>query len=166
MRRDVGQCMRLGSHGVVLGALDRHGQADLATMRVLSQVAGSLGVTFHRALDVSAAPSHVLGCERVPTSGGRASAPEASDAIAALVRQAGVRISIMSGAGVSERSECTVLALRAHTGAHAFVVSSRGPVAAQMHAPHAYISDLGSDHQRTDVARVRRILRLLYETAA
>lgn len=164
MRRDVEQCVRLGCDGVVLGALDRHGQVDLTTMRVLIEAAGSLGVTFHRAIDVSADPSRVLedavalGCERVLTSGGRATAIDGIDTIAALVRQAGDRINIMPGAGVSESN---VLALRANTGAHEFHASSRGPVAAQVHAPHAYISDLGGDYQRTDVARVRRIVRLL-----
>ncbi|MEJ8403040.1 copper homeostasis protein CutC [Xanthomonas oryzae] len=164
MRRDVEQCVRLGCDGVVLGALDRHGQVDLTTMRVLIEAAGSLGVTFHRAIDVSADPSRVLedavalGCERVLTSGGRATAIDGIDTIAALVRQAGDRINIMPGAGVSESN---VLALLANTGAHEFHASSRGPVAAQVHAPHAYISDLGGDYQRTDVARVRRIVRLL-----
>lgn len=84
MRRDVEQCVRLGCDGVVLGALDPHGQVDMGTMRVLIAAAGSLGVTFHRAIDVSADPSRALedaitlGCERVLTSGSRASALEES----------------------------------------------------------------------------------------
>ncbi|WP_435815162.1 copper homeostasis protein CutC [Xanthomonas campestris pv. incanae] len=164
MRRDVEQCVRLGCDGVVLGALDPHGQVDMPTMRVLIDAAGSLGVTFHRAIDVSADPGRALedaitlGCERVLTSGGRASALEGVDTIAALVRQAGDRISVMPGAGVSETN---VLTLRANTGAREFHASSRGPVAAQVRARHAYITDLGSDYQRTDVARVRRIVELL-----
>lgn len=166
MRRDVEQCVRLGCDGVVLGALDPQGQVDMSTMRVLIAAAGSLGVTFHRAIDVSADPARALedaialGCERVLTSGARASAIEGVDTIAALVRQAGERISVMPGAGVSEAN---VVALRANTGAREFHASSRGPVAAQVHARHAYISDLGGDYQRTDVARVRRIVGLLQE---
>ncbi|MBB3778470.1 copper homeostasis protein [Xanthomonas campestris] len=166
MRRDVEQCVRLGCDGVVLGALDPLGQVDMGTMRVLIAAAESLGVTFHRAIDVSADPARALedaialGCERVLTSGARASALEGIDTIAALVQQAGDRISIMPGAGVSESN---VLALRNGTGAREFHASSRGPVAAQVHAPHAYISDLGGDYQRTDVARVRRIVGLLQE---
>ncbi|MFC7520922.1 copper homeostasis protein CutC [Xanthomonas populi] len=167
MRRDVEQCVRLGCDGVVLGALDPDGQVDMATMGVLIEAAGLLGVTFHRAIDVSADPSCTLedaitlGCERVLTSGARASALEGVDTIAALVRQAGERISVMPGAGVSETN---VLALRANTGAREFHASSRGSVEAQVHAPHAYITDLGGDYQRTDVARVRRIVGLLQGT--
>ncbi|WP_349655778.1 copper homeostasis protein CutC [Xanthomonas sp. 10-10] len=169
MRRDVQQCVALGCDGVVLGALDRHGQVDMDTMRVLIDAAGSLGVTFHRAIDVSAEPARALedaialGCERVLTSGARASAIEGADVIAALVRQAAGRIGIMPGAGVSEHN---VADLRARTGACEFHASARGPVAAQVPAPHAYISDLGGDYQRTDVQRVRRIVDGLGASAA
>ncbi|MCC4602574.1 copper homeostasis protein CutC [Xanthomonas campestris] len=167
MRRDVQQCVALGCDGVVLGALDRHGQVDMDTMRVLIEAAGSLGVTFHRAIDVSAEPARALedaialGCERVLTSGARASAIEGVDVIAALVRQAAGRIGIMPGAGVSEHN---VASLRARTGACEFHASARGPVAAQVPAPHAYISDLGGDYQRTDAARVQRMVDALQRT--
>ncbi|KLD69356.1 copper homeostasis protein CutC [Xanthomonas pisi] len=169
MRRDVEQCVRLGCDGVVLGALDRHGQVDMDTMRVLIDAAGSLGVTFHRAIDVSAEPARALedaialGCERVLTSGARASAIEGVDVIAALVQQAAGRIGIMPGAGVSEHN---VADLRARTGACEFHASARGPVSAQVPAPHTYISDLGGDYQRTDVQRVRRIVQVLGTPAA
>ncbi|MEA5124511.1 copper homeostasis protein CutC [Xanthomonas floridensis] len=169
MRRDVQQCVALGCDGVVLGALDRHGQVDMDTMRVLIEAAGPLGVTFHRAIDVSAEPARALedaialGCERVLTSGARASAIAGVDVIAALVQQAAGRIGIMPGAGVSEHN---VASLRARTGACEFHASARGPVAAQVPAPHAYISDLGGDYQRTDAQRVRRIVDVLSASAA
>lgn len=73
---DVECCVRLGCDGVVLGALDPAGEVDMGMMRVLIAAAGSLGVTFHRAIDVSADPGRTLedvialGCERVLTSGG------------------------------------------------------------------------------------------------
>ncbi|KAB7772308.1 copper homeostasis protein CutC [Xanthomonas maliensis] len=167
MRRDVEQCVRLGCDGVVLGALNAAGEVDLATMRVLIAAAGSLSVTFHRAIDVSADPARTLedaislGCARVLTSGARATALDGIDTIAALVRQAGDRIRVMPGAGVSEHN---VMALRAHTGAQEFHASVRSPVAAQVAALHAHIRDLGGDYQRTDVARVRRIVGLLQES--
>ncbi|MEQ8034107.1 copper homeostasis protein CutC [Xanthomonas sp. WHRI 6106] len=165
MRRDVEQCVRIGCDGVVLGALDRDGQVDLATMRVLIAAAATLGVTFHRAIDVSADPLRALdaaialGCERVLTSGARASAIDGIETIAAMTERAAGRIVVMPGAGVSEHN---IAALRAGTGAHEFHASLRGPVAAQVHAPHAHISDLGGDYQRTDVARVRRFVELLH----
>ncbi|MFO3705610.1 copper homeostasis protein CutC [Xanthomonas codiaei] len=164
MCRDVQQCVALGCDGVVLGALDRHGQVDMETMRVLIEAAGPLGVTFHRAIDVSAEPARALedaialGCERVLTSGARASAPEGIDTIAALVRQAGGRIGVMPGAGLSEHNIRTV---RQHTGAHEFHASARGMIAAQVPSPHPYIRDLGGDYQRTDIVRVQRMVDAL-----
>ncbi|WOB50181.1 copper homeostasis protein CutC [Xanthomonas hydrangeae] len=164
MRRDVEQCVRLGCDGVVLGALDPHGQVDMPKMRVLIEAAGSLGVTFHRAIDVSADPSRALedaitlGCERVLTSGARASALEGVDTIAALVRQAGDRTSVMPGAGVSEHN---IRLLRERTGAHEFHASARSAVAAQVPGPHPYIHDLGAHYQRTDAVRVRRMVETL-----
>ncbi|APP81512.1 copper homeostasis protein CutC [Xanthomonas hortorum] len=166
MRRDVEQCVRLGCDGVVLGALDPYGQVDMSTMRVLIEAAGSLGVTFHRAIDVSADPARALedaielGCERVLTSGARASALEGIETIAALVRQAGERISIMPGAGLSEYNLRTV---SEHTGAQEFHASARSVIAAQVQAPHPSIRDLGGDYQRTDVVRVQRMVELLQQ---
>jgi len=164
MRRDVEQCVRLGCDGVVLGALDAAGQVDLATMRVLIAAAGSLSVTFHRAIDVSADPARALedaialGCARVLTSGARASAFDGVETIAALVRQAGGRITVMPGAGVSEHN---IGMLRERTGAREFHASARSAVAAQVLVRHAYIDDLGGDYQRTDAERVRRIVAQL-----
>lgn len=101
-----------------------------------------------------------LGCERVLTSGARASAIEGVDVIAALVRQAAGRIGIMPGAGLSEHNLCMV---RQRTGAHEFHASARGMIAAQVSSPHPYIRDLGGDYQRTDIVRVRRMVDALQQ---
>ncbi len=164
MRRDVEQCVRLGCDGVVLGALDRDGEVDDATMRALIEAAGTLGVTFHRAFDLSADPARALeqvialGCERVLTSGARETAEQGAELIAALVRQAAERLSVMPGSGVSENN---LGALRLRTGAHEFHGSARGPVASRARVRHPHIDSLGGDYQQTDVERVRRMVALL-----
>ncbi|MDL5367284.1 copper homeostasis protein CutC [Xanthomonas sp. NCPPB 2654] len=166
MRRDVEQCVRLGCDGVVLGALDPAGEVDMATMRVLVAAAGSLGVTFHRAIDVSADPRRALedaialGCERVLTSGARETAEEGAALIAALVQQAGARLSVMPGSGVSDTN---LARLRALTGAREFHGSARGPLASRALAPHPHVRSLGGDRMQTDVERVRRMVALLPE---
>ncbi|MEB1528171.1 copper homeostasis protein CutC [Xanthomonas sp. WHRI 7945] len=166
MRRDVEQCVRLGCDGVVLGALDPAGEVDMATMRVLIAAAGSLGVTFHRAIDVSADPRRTLedaialGCERVLTSGARETAEEGAALIAALVQQAGARLSVMPGSGVSDTN---LARLRALTGAREFHGSARGPLASRALAPHPHVRSLGGDRMQTDVERVRRMVALLAE---
>lgn len=166
MRRDVEQCVRLGCDGVVLGALDPAGEVDMATMRVLIAAAGSLGVTFHRAIDVSADPRRALedaialGCERVLTSGARETAEEGAALIAELVQQAGARLSVMPGSGVTETN---LARLRALTGAREFHGSARGPLASRALAPHPHVRSLGGDRMQTDVERVRRMVALLAE---
>ncbi|WP_045737289.1 copper homeostasis protein CutC [Xanthomonas sp. MUS 060] len=167
MRRDVEQCVRLGCDGVVLGALDPSGEVDMTTMRELITAAGPLGVTFHRAFDVSADPRRALedvialGCERVLTSGARETAEEGAPLIAELVRQAGTRLSVMPGAGVTDAN---LAQLRARTGAREFHGSARGPLASRARATHPHVRSLGGDRLQTDVARVRRMVALLQET--
>lgn len=76
------------------------------------------------------------------------------------MRQAAGRIGIMPGAGLSEHN---IRTLRQRTGAHEFHASARGVIAAQVPSPHPYIRDLGSDYQRTDTARVQRMVDALQE---
>jgi len=107
MLRDIAQCRQLGCDGVVIGALDAAGDIDVPLCRDLVAAAGPLGVTFHRAFDAArdlpAALEQViaLGCQRVLSSGGQASAQAGSDMLARLVTQAGDRLAVMAGAGIS-----------------------------------------------------------------
>jgi len=150
----------------VLGALDPAGEVDMDTMRVLIAAAGSLGVTFHRAIDVSADPRRALedaialGCERVLTSGARETAEEGAALIAELVQQAGTRLSVMPGSGVSDTN---LARLRALTGAREFHGSARGPLASRALTPHTHVRSLGGDRMQTDVVRVRRMVAVLAE---
>jgi len=95
-----------GAHGFVLGALRKDGGVDIdRTSRLVARAAG-LPVTFHRAFDdvadQQAALEEVIaaGARRVLTSGAAATALEGADRLAALVRQAGARITILAGGGV------------------------------------------------------------------
>lgn len=165
MCRDVGQCVRLGCDGVVLGALTPAGDVDVTVMRPLIEAAGSLGVTFHRAFDVCrdrlAALDTIaaLGCERILTSGGCPSAIEGADVIAGLVRHADGRIVIMPGAGVAEEH---IRALRDRTGAREFHASARRtvPLRSALAGAHQQLGLVGV-RSGTDVARVRRLVELL-----
>lgn len=164
MRRDVETCARLGCDGIVIGALDADGRIDESTCRTLIAAAGGLGVTFHRAFDAASDPVRALediiamGCERVLTSGGRASAWAGADNIAARVRQADARISIMAGAGV-DAARLRELAER--TGAHEFHASARAPYVSAMRFRNDGLPGLGPDGLRTDVASVKALSAVL-----
>ncbi len=110
MQRDIETCVALGCDGVVLGVLDAEGRVDAARCRALIAAAGKLGVTFHRAFDLSRDPAQALedivalGCERILTSGTQASAPDGAALIRELVVQAAGRLAVMPGAGVNAQN--------------------------------------------------------------
>ncbi|WP_317191268.1 copper homeostasis protein CutC [Hymenobacter sp. BT523] len=159
MRADIELCRDLGAAGVVLGVLDATGRVDAAACRALIEPAGSLQVTFHRAFDACRDQAEALeeiislGCQRVLTSGGQATAEAGQHQLAALVQQAAGRISIMPGAGVSA---ATIQALAAHTGAHEFHTSAKRRVPA---TPADGL--FAAERFETDVALVAELAALL-----
>ena len=106
MEREVAAGRRAGAAGVALGTLAADGTIDAAVLRALVRAAGPLDVVFHRAFDATpdtAAALDVLldaGVRRVLTSGGASTAREGLATIAALVRQAAGRITVMPGGRV------------------------------------------------------------------
>ncbi len=134
MLRDIESCRQLGCDGVVIGALDADGVVDIPLCRELVAAAGPLGITFHRAFDAArdlqAAMEQVidLGCHRILSSGGAASAMAGSPMLRQLATQAAGRIHLMAGAGldadniadVANQSGCNEL----HASAKAVRTSS------------------------------------------
>lgn len=156
MRRDIETCVRLGCDGVVIGALNADGGVD-PRCRELVAAAGKLGVTFHRALDASADLKRslddviALGCERVLTSGGCASALLGAQAIGDLAEQAAGRILIMAGAGIRSANLIEVARL---SGAHEFHGSARAAHRSLMRYRNPALQDLSPDTEQTSVAEV------------
>jgi copper homeostasis protein len=165
MRRDIEVCVQLGCDGVVIGALDADGEVDTDCCRELIAAAGSLGVTFHRAFDAArdAAQSLetiiALGCERVLTSGGRDSASDGVDAIAAVVDQAASRIAIMPGGGIGAHN---LSALAGASGAREFHASARRLRASTMRYRNPHLPGLAADWLQTDAQYVRELVAILH----
>lgn len=160
MLADVAQCRALGCAGVVIGALDEAGRVDAASCQSLIAAAGPLQVTFHRAFDVCADQAQALetitalGCHRVLTSGGQASAPAGQAQLAALIRQAAGRLRIMPGAGITPAN---LSALRAATGATEFHASAKRLVA----SPAAQGTEFDAPRWETDAATVAALVAQL-----
>ena len=169
MHRDIEACVALGCDGVVLGVLDADGRVDLPRCRALIAAANGMGVTFHRAIDVSRDPLQALedaialGCERVLSSGARSGALEGAELLAAMVRQADGRIGVMPGAGVTAANLADV---RRRTGAREFHASAKRVLPSAMR--HAADPALGmSDGEtRTDADEVRRLVAALQQDIA
>ena len=163
MLRDIETCAVLGCNGVVLGMLDAQGDVDIARNRVLVSAARAkgLGVTFHRAIDVSRDPLRALediislGCERVLSSGAQASAPLGAALLREMVSRAADRIVVMPGAGIDAGN---IAALRGSTGAHEFHASAKRSSPSGM--LHASAPSLGMDagETRTDIDAVRALV--------
>ena len=106
MKSDVEICKDLGCEGVVFGILNADGTVDKKRCSILAEIAYPLSITFHRAFDRTADPFKAMediieiGCERILTSGQKATALEGSDMISKLIEQADERIVIMPGSGI------------------------------------------------------------------
>lgn len=163
MLRDIAMCARLGCDGVVIGALDADGVVDRTTCRELIEAAGPLEVTFHRAFDVAHDLDDALeavialGCERVLTSGGRASAPEGVDRIAALVHRAQGRIGIMAGAGITPDN---VAAFVQRSGVREVHASAKAVRVSRMRHRHD-LPGLDGDRLESDTSIVRALREAL-----
>ncbi|MCR5886616.1 copper homeostasis protein CutC [Hymenobacter sp. J193] len=161
MAADIAQCRQLGCDGVVLGVLDAAGRVDQTRCRELLEVAGPLPVTFHRAFDACPDQAQALedvvslGCQRILTSGGQATAEAGQAQLAALVAQAAGRITVMPGAGIRPDN---IRALAARTGATEFHASATGP-AALSHGPTPTPFDVSLPE--TDAAIVAQLLAQL-----
>ncbi|GAA4304969.1 copper homeostasis protein CutC [Compostibacter hankyongensis] len=163
MQRDIEVCKQLGCDGVVIGVLTEDGKVDVVRTKQLVTLAQPMGVTFHRAFDMTSDAFEALeavistGCERILTSGQRRIAMEGTGLIRQLVQVAGDRITIMAGSGVREEN---IAELVRQTGAREY--HSRGNRTAdskmQYRNPHAAMGD-GKEFEIsiTDSAIVKRL---------
>jgi copper homeostasis protein len=107
MRGDIDAVRAAGLPGVVLGASRPTGELDADALARLVEHARGLGLTLHRAFDLAPdleaalETAIALGFERVLTSGGETTAIAGAYRLRDLVGQAGERISIMAGSGVT-----------------------------------------------------------------
>jgi copper homeostasis protein len=164
IQRDIEACRSLGCDGVVIGALDADGSIDAARCRALVAAAGKLGVTFHRAFDMTRDQARALedivalGCERVLTSGAATTALAGSSLIRQLVAQAGDRIAIMAGAGVDAGN---IVVLRTNSGAREFHASGKRTLPSTMRYAGFPGSGMASGEVRTDVEEIRALVAAL-----
>lgn len=164
MLRDIAYCRALGCDGVVIGALEADGSIDTVLCRELVSAAGPLGITFHRAFDAARdLPTALeqivtLGCQRILSSGGQASALAGADTLAALVAQAGDRISMMAGAGITAAN---VLEIAERSGCIELHASAKATQRSAMHHHNPALTGLSPDWTTTDVAQVSALRAVL-----
>ena len=135
MRRDIESCGECGADGIVLGILLPDGSIDIERTAKLTELAGPMSVTFHRAYDMCNDPFKGLedvistGIDRLLTSGQKNKAEEGADLINQLIKQAGKRVIIMPGSGINS-SNIAHIALT--TGAEEFHLTGRKVIESEM----------------------------------
>jgi copper homeostasis protein len=166
--RDIDATREAGLAGVVIGANLPSGELDADALAMLVAHAEGLGVTLHRAFDLTPDPFAALetaidlGFERILTSGCALNAMAGAEMIAALVSQAAGRIAILAGGGVNPSN---VVELVARTGVREVHGSCSGPMTyglGQGHEDRAYKLGFVQDGLRdTDEATVAAVVKAL-----
>jgi len=110
MKQDVLTAKNLGADGVVFGILKPDGTIDKERMGILADLARPMGITCHRAFDMTRDAIEALedliqlGIDRVLTSGQHDSALLGSPMIRKLIDHARKKIIIMPGHGIKEHN--------------------------------------------------------------
>ncbi len=135
MKKDIEMCKKLGVDGVVIGILKADGTIDKDRTRELADLARPMGVTFHRAFDMTRDPWEALedligaGVDRILTSGQERTCIIGKELIKKLVEKAGDRIIIMPGDGLEEDN---IEAFARYTGAREFHCTARTLISGHM----------------------------------
>lgn len=143
MLTDITHSKLLDVDGFVFGCLTPEGDVDIKVMKQLMKAAKGKSVTFHRAFDMCRDPFQALediialGCDRILTSGQRATAEEGIPLIKKLVERAAGRIIIMPGGGVSSQD---IRKIADETGATEFHFTARKSVESPMLYRNPYVS--------------------------
>jgi copper homeostasis protein len=144
MVQDAKLCKQSGCDGVVIGLLKKDGSIDIKKTAALVEAAYPMGVTFHRAFDRCRDPFESMeqlieiGCERILTSGQKATAPEAIELITQLNKASDERIIIMPGSGVRKEN---IKMLAEQTGCVEFHSSLRSKTKSNMEFVHPAFAD-------------------------
>ena len=115
MGDDIEAARKAGVSGVVIGALNPSGGIDENALNYLITKSKGLDITFHRAFDEVRDPYAALekiiasGCNRILTSGQKATAMEGLQLIKELNQRSNGRIIIMPGSGVTNENAGFIL---------------------------------------------------------
>jgi copper homeostasis protein len=107
IKNDVLFCKKMGVNAVVVGFLHVDFTVDISKTSEIVKLAHPMEVTFHRAFDVCThwqiALEQIIecGCTRILTSGQKPTAVEGAENIRRMVKQAGDRIIILAGSGIT-----------------------------------------------------------------
>jgi copper homeostasis protein len=171
MLKDIEAARAIGVDGIVIGCLTPQGNVDMAQNRELIEAAGDMSVTFHRAFDMCRNPFEglekiiELGCSRILTSGQQPKAEQGIPLLKKLVEQAGNRIIIMPGSGITDQN---IAKIASETGVRELHLSARSAVESKMQFRNPTVSMGGTninineyEQMITDAEKLRRTIACL-----
>lgn len=164
---DIAAVRSAGLAGIVFGVTHSDGGLNRKAIERLRDAAGGMPMVLHRAFDLAPDLSEALelaielGFCRILTSGGAPSAIEGVDNIAALVRQAAGRITIMAGGGVTAENARALL----KAGADDLHGSCSEVRADQPMAGRLRIAEERAQTSQAKVRALREIMQLEREAA-
>lgn len=168
MLQEVADAKAAGANGIVTGIINSQGELCPIKNAALIAAARPLGVTLHRAFDVTPnlfaalETAVALGFERILTSGGKAKAIESTDTIARLVQRAANRICIMPGSGVNTSNIQALAAATNATEYHFSAKITQQSLLAHLYRAHPAAHAQNIVHWATaDEATVSRMKQLL-----
>lgn len=165
MKQDVICCRELGCEGVVFGILKQDGSIDMQRCSELVLLAGAMEITFHRAFDrctdFSGSLEEIIGMgfHRLLTSGGQAYAEDGITLLRSLVEQAGERLCVMPGSGITDSNLSRIMKETGACEFHSTARSRIGPAAGQLTRDNAeplYLYETDAEK----VAGMRQIMGL------
>jgi len=116
MVEEIGLAIAQGAAGVVVGALLPEGELDRDALARFRDAARDAVVVLHRAIDLVPDPvaavrtATALGYDKILSSGGAPTAIEGMTTLAAMVAEAGARLSIIAGSGVTPENVARLVA--------------------------------------------------------
>ena len=111
MKNSIEAIKEIGIDGVVLGALNRHGELDLPIIATLAALAAPLEVTIHKAIDQAKDPLQELqklaaieGVTQVLTSGQATTALAGKALLTKMVEAAPPGITVIAAGGITRQN--------------------------------------------------------------
>jgi copper homeostasis protein len=133
MLHDLALIRQMGFAGIVFGILTADGHLDMVRNKTLVELAKPMNSTLHRAFDRTADPVKALedaiscGFERILTSGQVSSAADGTALLEKLVQQAGDRIKILAGSGITPDNVLQVIAETGVNEVHSTAKTVKAP---------------------------------------
>ena len=163
MLADITYCRNRGFKGVVCGGLMRDGRIDNDFLLRCIDAAGPMEFTFHRAFDRCLDPLEAMeqiigaGAKRILSSGQYPMLPDGIPLLKKMVKQAGNRIIIMPGSGLTRH---TVKEVVEKTGAKEVHTSARKSISnPSTYQPSSFPENMS--YTGVDAEEINVILSLL-----